>query len=73
MGDINIDYSENCKFTKFLKTKGYQQLIQKATCNTGSLIDHIYVNESLRSLNISISQCSAHYSDHDIISLYVPK
>ena len=73
LGDFNKVYSEDSKVNKFLMNIGFQQMVTKATCETGNLIDHIYVNEALRSLNVSTEQCAAYYSDHDIISLYIPK
>ena len=73
MGDFNIDYSPDEKVSKCLKTLGFQQLIQEATRISGSLIDHIYVNEALKSQEIRTQQDSAYYSDHDVITLYIPK
>ena len=48
-------------------------MIQKATCDTGSLLDHIYINNALQNLEFFIEQSAAYYSDHDIVSLYVKK
>jgi hypothetical protein len=73
IGDVNMNFSQDCKLNTFLERKGFQQLIKKATCETGSLIDHIYANEGLRALDISTEQCSAYYSDHDIITILIPK
>ena len=73
LGDFNMVFSENCKVTRFLMKIGFQQLITKATCETGNQIDHIYVNQPLMSLNVSTEQSAAYYSDHDIVSLYIPK
>ena len=73
MGDVNMDFSENCKSNVFLKKAGFTQLIKEPTCETGSLIDHIYVNEPLMSLGVSTEQSGAYYSDHDVITLYICK
>lgn len=73
MGDVNINFSRSCSFTRFLEQEGFQQMIQKPTCDTGSLIDHIYVNKPLQNLEIWIDQCAAYYSDHDIVTLYIKK
>ena len=73
MGDVNMNFSEDCKLNKFLEERGFLQLIQTSTYESGSLIDHIYANEPLRNLNISTEQCSAYYSDHDIITIHIPK
>ena len=48
-------------------------MIKESTCDTGSIIDHLYVNDAMKDKNISTSIDAAYYSDHDIISLLVPK
>lgn len=73
LGDFNMVFSDDSRVSKFLTDIGFQQLITRATCETGNLIDHIYVNKPMVSLNVSTEQCAAYYSDHDIISLYIPK
>ena len=73
MGDFNIDFCQNDKLVKSLGRIGFEQLIKESTIDTGNLIDHIYVNEGLKSLNISTQRDSAFYSDHDVITLHIPK
>ena len=74
MGDMNIDFlSENHNLTKFLQEKGFVQMIQQPTYESGSLLDHVYVNESLLSKNPSCTQLPVYYSDHDIVFIHVPK
>lgn len=73
MGDVNSEFSKTCYLNLFLGEKGFQQMIEKATCDTGSLIDHIYVNQPLKELGISVDQSAAYYSDHDIVTLYINK
>ena len=48
-------------------------MIQESTCDTGSVIDHIYVNDAMKLLDINIQKDSAYYSDHDIITINIPK
>ena len=73
MGDVNIDYCKDDKFIKSLENAGFQQLIQSPTRVSGSVIDHIYINEELSSLNVSTQMEGAYYSDHDIVTLYIEK
>lgn len=73
MGDVNIDYNKEDKFVKSLEDAGFQQLIQSSTRVSGSVIDHIYINQELSSLNFSTQMEGAYYSDHDIIRLYIEK
>ena len=58
---------------KALENLGFQQLIKESTRISGYAIDHIYVNKELMSLNVTTQIDSAYYSDHDIITLHIPK
>ena len=60
-------------FARRMASLGFSQLIKESTCDTGSIIDHLYVNDAMKDKNISTSIDAAYYSDHDIISLLVPK
>ena len=73
MGDINIDYDKSNKLVKALDNLGFQQLIQEATRISGTLIDHIYVNKELYSLNVKTQLDGMYYSDHDAITIHIPK
>ena len=78
MGDVNMNFSEESKITKFFKDfkekkKEFTQLISKSTCDTGSLLDHIYVNEALKNHGITTQQCSPYCTDYDVITIYIPK
>ena len=50
-----------------------EQQIKEPTCQTGSLIDHIYVNNSMKLKEVFTGIDAVYYSDHDTISLYIPK
>ena len=56
-----------------MELKGFQQLIQDPTCESGNVIDHIYVNKPLMLKNFFTQKCSAYYSNRDVISIYVEK
>ena len=73
MGDFNINYKKEDKFIKSLEKMGFSQLIEESTCDTGSIIDHIYINDAMKLLDINIQKDSAYYSDHDIITINIPK
>jgi exonuclease III len=73
MGDMNIDYDKSNKLIKALDNLGFQQLIQEATRISGSLIDHIYVNKELHCLNVTTQLDGMYYSDHDAITIHIPK
>ena len=76
IGDINENLnklSKSTKFEKLMKEKGFNQLIKEPTHETGSIIDHIYVNHVMASKQVFTHVDAAYYSDHDIISLCIPK
>ena len=80
-GDMNWNYGKNMIMDTFFKYKlQCEQLIQKATHHEGKILDHLYVNramsEVIKTSNSSQdahAMTSAYYTDHDIISLFVPK
>ena len=76
IGDINENLnklSKSTKFEKMMKEKGFNQLIKEPTYDSGSIIDHIYVNHAMSDKEVFTQVNAAYYSDHDIISLYIPK
>ena len=73
IGDVNEDFLDNPNITHFMRIKGFYQMIDKPTCETGSLLDHIYVNNAMDQLGFTTRADAAYYSDHDIVSLYVSK
>ena len=75
MGDINESLGKGKKspFFRKMSSMGFQQLINEPTCETGSIIDHIYVNRAMKAKDVSTNIDAVYYSDHDIVSLYIPK
>ena len=71
LGDVNESLGQ--PFHKKMVSLGFQQLINKPTCETGSIIDHVYVNNALKAKNVSTDVVTVYYSDHDIVSLYITK
>ena len=73
LGDMNEDIFRNSYIQNFMATKGFSQLINKPTCTTGSILDHIYVNDLMSKKRPFSKLETVYFSDHDVISLYVPK
>ena len=75
IGDINENPSKLKKhpFSNKMISLGFEQVIKEPTCQTGSLIDHIYVNNTMKNKEIFTEIDAVYYSDHDLISLYIPK
>ena len=66
IGNINEDVSlsENRKCCSLFKSKGLYQLVTKPTCDSGTLIDHVYTRRTLQ-IKTDVSDC--YYSDHDFV------
>ena len=80
MGDVNQKFlageklkKASTRFVNMMTIRGFHQLIKEPTHRDGNTIDHIYVNDTMQAQNISTHIDAAYYSDHDIISLYLPK
>ena len=52
MGDVNenLGVLKMTPFNKKMNHLGFEQLIKTVTCDTGSTIDHIYVNKAIRAV-----------------------
>mgnify|MGYP001215842512 CR=1 FL=1 len=70
MGDMN-DSTHQMK--PFLESKGFQQMIRRATHDKGNCIDHLYLNQELLDLQPKVEQQSVYFSDHDIITMSIPE
>ena len=66
VGDINEDIAltsdKQCCST--LKVHGFKQMVTKPTCDSGTLLDHVYVTPKV-SITTDVSDCC--YSDHDYV------
>ena len=69
----NILGKTKSKFQKFMQSKNFHQIIQEPTFLRKSLIDHLYVNEPMQKRHVFYEKNPCSYSDHDILSLYIPK
>ena len=47
------------------KLQGLQQMINKPTHDSGTIIDHVYVSHTLNTIQTDVTDC--YYSDHDFI------
>lgn len=75
IGDVNENLGslKIRPFQKKMQFFGFEQMIKNVTCDTGSTIDHIYVNNAMKCLGITTETNAAYYSDHDIVSLNIRK
>ena len=72
IGDLNEDLlSPNTKpINDHLTSMGFTQHVKMPTCDSGSLLDHIYTMDIHDQINTQVLDC--YYSDHDIVTCSLP-
>ena len=72
MGDVNWHYPDNHAMKNYLQLRGFNQLIRRATHQKGRCIDHLYISTHFSEGEVTVKQQSTYYSDHDMITAFVP-
>ena len=67
VGDFNEDVSmtSNTHCCRMLRLQGFQQMINKPTHDSGTIIDHVYVSQIVNTIQTDVTDC--YYLDHDCI------
>ena len=67
VGDFNEDVSitSNTCCCTMLRLQGFKQLVNKPTHDSGTSIDHVYMSQTLNTMQTDVTDC--YYSDHDCI------
>ena len=67
VGDFNEDVSmtSNIHCCRMLRLQGFQQMINKPTHDSRTIIDHVYVSQIVNTIQTDVTDC--YYSDHDCI------
>ena len=71
VGDFNEDVSitlNMCCCTMF-RSHGFQQMVNKPTHDSGTIIDHVYMLQTLHTMQTDVTDC--YYSDHDCILCWI--
>ena len=70
VGDFNSNsLNAILQMEGFMKSRNFIQLVKKATCDTGSCLDHIYISEGLQQFNWALEVNNCFYSDHKLLVL----
>ena len=65
IGDVNWHYKQQSHpMKKYMLDKNFEQLVQKPTHDDGNIIDHVYINQLMKDMNVQIFQKPVIYSDH---------
>ena len=67
VGDFNevVSMTSNTHCCRMLRLQGFQQMINKPTLDSGTIIDHVYVSQIVNTIQTDVTDC--YYSDHDCI------
>ena len=71
VGDFNEDVlitSNTCCCTMF-RSQGFQQMVNKPTHDSGTIIDHVYMSHTLHTMQTDVTDC--YYSDHGCILCWI--
>ena len=70
VGDFNEDVSitSNTNCCTMLRLQGFKQMVNKPTHDSGTIIDHTYVSQTVNTIQTDATDC--YYNGHDCI-LYV--
>ena len=72
MGDVNWHYPEKHPMKEYLQMRDFAQMVRRATHMEGRIIDHLYTSNHYKDVEFPFEQESIPYSDHDLITAYVP-
>ena len=61
--DVSIT-SNMCCCTMF-RLQGFKQMVSKPTHDSGTIIDYVYMSQTLNTMQMDVTDC--YYSDHDCI------
>ena len=67
VGDFNEDVSItlNTHCCTMFTLQGFKQLVNKPTHDSGTIRDHVYVSQTVNTIQTDVTDC--YYSDHDCI------
>ena len=47
------------------RSQAFKQMVSKPTCDSGTIIEHVYVSQTINTMQKDVTDC--YYSDHDFI------
>ena len=48
-----------------LRSQAFKQMVSKLTHGSGTIIDHVYISQTINTMQTDVTEC--YYSDHDFI------
>ena len=67
VGDFNEDVSitSNTHSCAMFRLQAFKQMVSKPTHDSGTIIDHVYVSQTVNTMQTDVTYC--YYSHHDFI------
>ena len=67
VGDFNEDVSitSNTHCCAMFRSQAFKQMVSKLTHDSGTIIDHVYVPQTINTMQTDVTDC--YYSDHGFI------
>ena len=67
VGDFNeaVSITSNTCCCGMFRLQAFKQMVNKLTHDSGTIIDHIYVSQTVNTIQTDVTDC--YYSDHDFI------
>ena len=71
VGDFNEDVSitSNMHCCTMFRPHGFQQMVNKPTHDSGTIIDHVYMSRTLHTMQTDVTDC--YYSNNDCILCWI--
>ena len=74
LGDFNIDHFHKEEKTLSFLMDDYEQIVNRPTHISGSLLDHVYIKKILfETFNVSCTVEAVYFSDHDAVKIVLSK
>jgi hypothetical protein len=71
IGDFNENiYLQKSPVLELMHDKGFKQIVEGPTTDTGSLLDHVYYRGNCSDVKVHVED--AYFSDHDIVFVSMP-
>ena len=60
--DKDVSFTSNTCCCAMFRLQGFRQMVNKSTHNSGTIIDHVYVSQTVNTMQTDVTDC--YYSDH---------
>ena len=62
---VGVSITSNTCCCAMFRSQAFKQMVSKLTHDSGTIIDHVYVSQTINTMQTDVTNC--YYSDHDFI------